>query len=335
MPTVAVTDFVSEPLDVERKILGDLADVVALNAVVEADLAGKVENVDCLMMYHFLKVGERTIRNLSNCRLIIRCGVGIDNVDWRCAAERGIPVANVPDYGTEEVADAAIAHLLAFLRGTHILNSRLQRGEGAWSYDQVQPLGRIRGQTLGLVGIGRIGTAAALRAKALGFHILFHDPYAPDGIDKALGISRVETLAELLAESDAISLHCPLTQETHHLIDDAALAAMKPGAYLVNTARGGVVDAAAVLRAIESGRLAGAGLDVLETEPPNEDDPLVRAWRDPSHPAHDRVVLNPHSAFYSEEGLMDMRVKGAENCRRVLLGEAPRNVVNGVWDRDR
>lgn len=325
---VVVTDFVSEPLDAERAILGDLAEISALDAITEADLVGRIEDADAVMMYHFLRISADTLKLLRQCRLIIRCGVGVDNIDWKTARELNIPVANVPDYGTEEVADSAIGMLMSFLRGIHILNSRLQRDQGGWTYEQVKPLRRLRGQTLGLVGIGRIGTATALRAKALGFRVLFHDPYAVDGIDKALGIERVASLEQLLAQSDAVSLHCPLTPETRHLINDRTLALMKPDAYLVNTARGGVADSQAVLRAIESGRLAGAGLDVLETEPPDPADPLIMAWRDPSDPAHDRVILNPHAAFYSEEGLNDMRVKGSENCRRVLLGESPRNVVN-------
>lgn len=328
MPKVVVTDFVAEPLDIERRILGGVAQVAALGAVVEEDLEGRIEDADCIMMYHFLKVTEKTMRRLERCKLIVRCGVGVDNVDWRAARECGIPVANVPDYGTEEVADSAIAHLLGFLRGVHFLNSRLRRGEGAWTYGQVAPLQRVRGQTLGIVGIGRIGTAAALRAKALGLRVIFHDPYVSDGTDKALGVERVDSLQQLLEHCDAVSLHCPLTEETRHLINADTLAAMKSGAYLVNTARGGVVDSSAVLAALESGRLAGAGLDVLETEPPDHDDPLLVAWRDPAHPAHDRLILNPHAAFYSEQGLADMRIKGSENCLRVLRGEAPRNVVN-------
>jgi D-3-phosphoglycerate dehydrogenase/C-terminal binding protein len=132
----------------------------------------------------------------------------------------------------------------------------------------------------------------------------------------------------LLGQAHIVSLHCPLTAETRHLINADTLARMKPGAFLVNTARGGVVDVAAVAGAIESGRLAGAGIDVLEQEPPADDNPLIAAWRNPDHPAHDRVIVNPHAAFYSEEGLEEMRLKGSQNCRRVLLGQPPWNVVN-------
>jgi D-3-phosphoglycerate dehydrogenase/C-terminal binding protein len=325
---VVITDFITEPLDCERRLLGDLAELTALDARDESDLTGRIEDADAIMMYHFLSIGARTIEALRHCQLIIRCGVGFDNVDRAAARARGIPVANVPDYGTEDVADSALGMALTLARGIHFLNRRLQRGHGAWSYTQAQPLPRLRGRTFGIIGVGRIGTAAALRAKAFGLNVLFHDPYVPDGYEKALGVQRARTLDELLAGSDIVSAHCPLSPETHHLLNERTIARMRPGALLINTSRGGVVDVLAVLGALTSEHLGGAAIDVLETEPPGDDHPLLRAWCDPAHPAHDRLILNPHSAFYSEEGLLDMRITGSENCRRVLLGEAPRNVVN-------
>ncbi|MFN8685747.1 MAG: C-terminal binding protein, partial [Acidobacteriota bacterium] len=246
------------------------------------------------------------------------------------ARERGIPVANVPDYGTEEVADSAIGLMLAMTRGINRLNSRLRNGVEPWSYTPVTPLHRLRGRQFSVVGLGRIGTAAAMRAKALGMQVSFYDPYKADGYDKALGLRRVETLEELLETTAVLSMHCPLTVETKAMIGEKTIGQMPRGAYLVNTARGGVVDTRAIPDAIASGQLAGAGLDVLEQEPPAADDPLLIAWRDPNHPAYDRVILNSHTAFYSEEGLLDMRRKGTETCRRALLGLPLRNIVNGV-----
>lgn len=327
-PRVVVTDFIREPLDQERRVLGDAADVEALDATSEEELIGRIEDADAIMLYHALSITRATIERLEHCRLIVRCGVGYDNVDCTAARERGIPVANVPDYGSEEVADSALGLMLALTRGIHLYNQRLLRGSGPWSYEQARPLRRLRGRTLGLVGIGRIGTATALRAKPLGLNVLFYDPYVPDGTDKALGVRRCDSLRALLEQSDIVSLHCPLSEETRRLINRESLLWMQPGACLVNTARGGVVDPAAVLEALVAGRLAGAALDVLPTEPPAEDDPLLVAWRDPSHPAHDRLILNPHAAFYSEEGLDEMRIKGSQNCLRVLRGQPPRNVVN-------
>ena len=325
---VVVTDFLQEPLDHERRILGELADVSAVGALREEDLGGRLHDADAVMVYHFISLTERTIENLDRCRLIVRCGAGVDNVDCAAARRCGIPVANVPDYGTEDVADTAIGLMLSLARGTHLLNHRGQRRASAWTYTTAQPLRRIRSRTFGVIGIGRIGTAAALRAKAIGMDVVFYDPYVPDGRDKSLGIRRAERLDELLRQSNVLSVHCPLTPETHHLINPETVGLLPRGALLVNTARGGVVDPLAVLDAIAAGHLAGAALDVLEIEPPPDDHPLIVAWRDPGHPAHDRLIITPHAAFYTEEGLIDMRVKGSENCRRVLLGEAPRNVVN-------
>jgi D-3-phosphoglycerate dehydrogenase/C-terminal binding protein len=328
LPRIVVADFISGSLEPERAILGGLADIVSLEAASEDDLIGNVEDATAIMMYHVIRLSEKTLSRLNNCRVIVRCGVGVDNIDRQFARQRNIPVCNVPDYGTEEVADSAIGMLLALARGITLANSLTRSKAGEWSYTEVAPLRRLRGQVLGIVGLGRIGTAAAQRGKALGMDVVFYDPYLPDGWDKALGVRRAESLEELLGQSYAVSLHCPLTPETRHLIDARALSLLPRGSFLINTSRGAVVETAAIPEAIASGRLAGAGIDVLEIEPPGPDDPLITAWRDPTHPAHHRVLINPHSAFYSEEGLRDMRVKGSETCRRALLGLPLRNVVN-------
>lgn len=328
LPHVVITDFIDDELAVERTILDGLAEVTALDACGEEELVGQVEEAAALIVYHNLSLTRRTIERLNGCKLIVRAGVGYDNVDGQAARERGIPLANVPDYGSEEVADSAIALTLALTRGIHLANSRLQSGEGPWSYKQVAPLARLCRRVFGVVGLGRIGTAAALRAKALGLDVIFFDPYKPDGYDKALGIRRVETLEELLAQSLVVSLHCPLTDETRHMINAATVASMPRGAYLINTARGAVVDTQALPEAIASGQLAGVGLDVLECEPPLADLALISAWRDPKHPAYHRVIINPHMAFYSEEGFVDMRSKAADACRRMLTGRPLRNIVN-------
>jgi D-3-phosphoglycerate dehydrogenase/C-terminal binding protein len=176
--------------------------------------------------------------------------------------------------------------------------------------------------------MGRIGTAASHRAKALGMEVIFYDPYVPDGWERAHGVQRVERLNDLLSQAHVLSLHCPAMPETIGMIGAEQISRMPSGSFLINTARGTVVDTRAIAPAIHSGQLAGAGIDVLPTEPPREDDPLIQAWRDPADPCHDRVIITPHAAFYSEEGLMDIRVKAAEACRKALLGEPLRNVVN-------
>lgn len=325
---VAIADFITDDLAPERRILGNAARVVALDAKCEQDLIGRIEDADAIVLYHAISITRTTIERLRRCKVIVRGGVGYDNVDWRVAREFNIPVAIVPDYGSEEVADTAIGMTLALTRGIHLQNARLRSGPGVWDYSNAVPLTRLRGSVFGVVGLGRIGSAAALRAKALGMDVVFYDPHKPDGYDRTLGIRRAETLEELLAQSMVVSLHCPHTEETRGMIDAGAIARMPKGSYLVNTARGAIVDTSAIPAALESGHLAGSGIDVLPQEPPAEDDPLIVAWRDPGHAAHERLILNPHSAFYSEEGLMDIRTKSTETCRRAIVGEPLRNVVN-------
>jgi D-3-phosphoglycerate dehydrogenase/C-terminal binding protein len=323
-----IADFQHGSLEVEEEILKDVATVESLDVHHESELWGRIENADCIMVYHTLKVMKATIERLTNCRLIVRCGVGYDNVDHAFARTRGIPVANVPDYGTEEVADSAIGLMLALTRGINFHNNFLRPANSDWRFHHVAPLYRLRGRTFGVLGLGRIGTAAATRAKALGMDVIFYDPYKPDGYDKALGVRRVESLNDFLSQAFVLSCHCPLTPDTHHIINDTAIEKMPRGSYLINTARGNIVDVAAIPGAIASGHLAGVGLDVLPQEPPPADHPLIVAWRDPKHPAYNRLILNAHNAFYSVEGLRDMRVKGAEACRRALTGQPLRNVVN-------
>ena len=328
MHKVVITDFINDELATEREALTGLATVEAFDAHHEDEFVGQIEDAAAIMMYHNIRLTRRTIERLKQCRLIVRCGVGFDNVDHAFARERGIAVANVPDYGTEEVADSAIGMTLALTRGIHQFNTRLRDRPDPWMYHVFAPLHRLRGRTFAIVGLGRIGIATALRAKAIGMDVAYYDPYRQDGFDKALGIRRVESVEDLFRQAFVLSLHCPLTDETRALVNANTLELLPQGAFLVNTARGGVVDTSAIPAALASGRLAGAGIDVLPQEPPAPEEPLLVAWRDRSHPAFERLIVNPHAAFYSEEGLLDMRAKGTDACRRALLGQPLRNVVN-------
>ena len=325
---IFISDFIADSLEIEREILGDIADVTALDAHSEIELVGRIEHADAIMLYHNLAISRSTIEHLKQCRLIVRCGVGFDNVDHAYARSRGIDVANVPDYGTEEVADSAIGMMLALTRGINFYNVRMRETPDPWMYSTAGKLFRLRGRTFGILGLGRIGSATAIRAKALGLNVIFYDPFKQDGYDKALGIRRVESLDELLENSFVLSVHCPNTPETKHIINAKSIQKMPTGSYLINTARGAVVDVTALPNAIASGKLAGAAIDVLVDEPPAPDNPLLAAWRDPSHPAYTRLIINPHSAFYSEEGLEDMRIKGSQACRNALLGAPLRNIIN-------
>jgi phosphoglycerate dehydrogenase-like enzyme len=314
-PLVVVTDAVAES-GAETGVLADLADLKVLQTDDERVVADGAADADVLLVFHTIKLGERTLARLGRCKGVVRCGVGYDNVDIHAAGARGIVVCNVPDYGAEEVADHALMLLLAAAR--RLLPAHQALRAGTWDTTLVFGAPRLRGRTLGLVGCGRIGTALALRAKALGLRVVAYDPYRPDGLDKALGIERVYSLEELLPQAHFLSLHCPLTRETRHILNARTLALLPEGAYVVNTARGPCVDLEALADALDGGRVAAAGLDVFEREPLDEE----RIRR------HPRVLLTPHAAFYSAEGWIEMRTKGAQEGRRLLLGEPVRNPVN-------
>jgi phosphoglycerate dehydrogenase-like enzyme len=312
---VVITDHLAEA-GVERSVLDPVADVQLLQTNDEAVVERLGTGADALLVFHDIKLTSRSLSVLSRCRGVVRCGVGYDNVDLKAAGERGIVACNVPDYGTEEVADHALALLLALTRRLFPCENAIRAG--GWDVARVYGAPRLRGRTLGLIGCGRIGTAMALRAKALGLDVLIYDPYQPPGLEKALGVRRAYQFDELLRQSQFVSLHCPLTPETHHILDAAALAKLPAGAYVINTARGPCVDATALVAALDSGRLEAAALDVVEREP--LDDERLRR--------HPRVLLTPHAAFYSVEGFVEMRTKAAEEIRRMLQGEPVRNPVN-------
>jgi C-terminal binding protein len=319
---VLITDFLEESA-IEAPVLDGLARVALAGAVIEDDLASRLPEVDALILYHDIPMlTDASLALAAKCRGIVRAGVGYNNIDIAAAGRRGIAVCNVPDYGTEEVADHAIMLLLAVARHLVPCNETIRRG--GWDYREALPSPRLRGKTLGLVGCGRIGAATALRAKAFGLDVVFYDPYVPPGTDKALGIRRAERLEDLLEQSPFVSVHCYLDDATYHLIDAAALARMPRGGILINTARGPIVDQAALVAALDSGHLHGAGLDVVEREP-LDDDRLRR---------HPRVLLTPHCAFYSLEGFVELRRKAAEEVRRLLLGEPPRCLVNREYLAD-
>jgi phosphoglycerate dehydrogenase-like enzyme len=314
--TVLVADFLAETA-IESAILGDIVRLVMGRATNEAELSALLPQADAIMVFHDIsRLGESSFSQAPRCRGVVRAGVGYNNIDVEAATRRGVVVCNVPDYGTEEVADHAIMFLLALTRRLIPCHQAIR--SGTWHYETALGTPRLRGKTLGLVGCGRIGSATALRAKALGLDVVFFDPFLRQGMDKALGIRRAYELDNLLEQSHFVSLHCYLDDTTHHLINDRTLTRMRPGALLINTARGPIIDQTALLGALDSGHLGGAALDVVEREP--LDDPRISQ--------HPRILLTPHTAFYSVEGFVELRTKTAEEVRRILLGQPPRNPVN-------
>ena len=320
--TVLIADFLDET-SIESAVLGDIAHLVMARATEESQLSGYLPQADAILLFHDISIiGETSFAQAPRCRGIVRAGVGYNNIDLEAATRHGVIACNVPDYGTEEVADHAILFLLALTR--HLVPSHQAIRTGAWDFRTAAGTPRLRGKTFGVVGCGRIGTATALRARALGLDVVFYDPFLRQGMDKALGVRRVYQLEELLEQSHFVSLHCYLDATNHHLINERTIARMRPGSILINTARGPLVDEHALLAALDSGQIAAAGLDVVEREPLDND-------RLRQHPS---VLLTPHTAFYSVEGYAELRTKAAEEVRRILLGEPPRNPVTVLGRAD-
>jgi D-3-phosphoglycerate dehydrogenase len=281
----------------------------------ENDLVAAVADADAILNT-VLPITARAIAAMVRCRVIVRSGVGVDNVDVAAATAAGIVVANVPDASVEEVSNHALALLLVSSRKIMLLDSALR--QGTWSRALFPPMGTLYGQTLGLVGLGRIARALAAKAQALQMRVIARDPFVSEAEARAAGVELV-TFERLLSESDFVSLHTPLLPDTRHLIGRPQLAAMKSSAYLPNTARGALVDQAALVEALISGQIAGAGLDVFEHEPLATDDPMLIL---------PNVVLTPHAAAYSDHGIRELRRRTGEAAADVLRGTWPRGLAN-------
>jgi D-3-phosphoglycerate dehydrogenase len=313
---VAVADSVFPSLEPAQQVLAEVkADLrLAAEPTPEAILA-EARQADGLMVT-YAKITAEIIRQLERCQIIARMGIGIDNIDIDAATQAGIVVTYVPDYCVDEVSDQAMALLLALARKVTYANQLVQSGR--WEMSAVVPLNRLRGRTLGLVGFGKIPQMVAPKAQAFGIHVITFDPYISDDVTSAAGVERVD-FDRLLQTSDYISIHAPLTPNTHHLFNADAFKQMKPEALLINTARGPLVDVDALAIALDEGRLGGAALDVMPVEPPPPDSPLL---------GRDNVILTPHTAFYSEDSLIDLQSKAAQDVVHVLSGRKPKYPVN-------
>jgi len=325
--------FNGEP-DVERAVAGDGVEIAVRKLRAPEPIAPATwAQCDAVIMTR-MDFGEAELKAAPRCRIVVRMGVGYDTVDLEACGRRGVAVCNVPDYGTTDVADHAIALMLTLARGTACYNETLRaQGAAGWRYDVPPTVRRLRGETIGIIGLGAIGTAAALRAKSFGMHVRFYDPYILPGRDIALGFQRDMDLAALLAASDVVTIHAPLTDETRQMINPATIAQMKPGALLINAARGPIVDTAAVLDGLRSGRLGGVGLDVLPKEPIDLADPFIAAWHANEDWIKGRVLLSPHAAFYSAASFVDQRQKSVMTAIHYLRDGTLLNCVNSQFLR--
>ncbi|HEY5650289.1 MAG TPA: C-terminal binding protein [Acidimicrobiia bacterium] len=309
---IAVTDTVFPDLDPARDALARVDGVLELAADRTPESIIAVAGDADAMLVTYASITAEIIDQLTQCKAIGRFGIGTDNIDITAAHDAGIVVTYAPTYCLDEVSDHTMALLLTLARKTAFSNAQVH--SGTWDMPAVVPINRLRGRTLGLVGIGNIPQRIVPKAQAFGIEVIASDPYAPAEVFERLGVRAVE-FEELLSSSDYISVHAPLTAETEGMFDADAFAAMKSDALLINTARGPLVDADALADALEAGQLGGAALDVLPVEPPPPSSRLI---------GRDDVILTPHTAFYSEDSLLELQTTVASDVATVLEGGTPR-----------
>lgn len=310
---IVITDSYHPTLDAELEELQETnADLMLEQCKTEDELIAATQDADAVMVQH-AEITRGVIENMEKCRIIARYGVGFDNVDTMAATECGIMVSNVPDYCIDEVSSHAIALLMQCSRKVVQLNNSIKAGE--WRYTVAGPVYKMLGQNLGIVGLGRIGSAAASKGLGLGLRVQAYDPYVSE---TDLDVKFVD-FGQLLETSDFISLHAPLTGETYHMFGETEFKKMKRSAFLINTARGPVVNGAALYEALKTGEIAGAGVDVTEPEPIPQDDPLLEL---------DNFIITPHIAWYSEESRELLQRETTRAVVAVLKGGMPRSLVN-------
>ena len=313
---VVITDHRFASVDIQRRVLAEIdAELVEGQAKTEEEIIAIARDADGILNARS-KITAKVIEALERCKIMVRYGVGVDTIDIPAATRKGIMVSNVVDYCIDEVADHAFALLLSLARKVVFSARRVQAGE--WSINNLKPLRRLAGQTVGVVGFGRIGRTLARNAAAVGFKIVVYDPFVAGEGEEKDGF-KFMSLEQLLKTSDFVSLHTPLIAETEKMIGNEQIKLMKPTAYLINTSRGPLIDEDALAAALKENRLAGAGLDVLIEEPARPDHPLLKM---------EQVVVTSHTAFYSEEAIQELQRKAAEKVAVALSGKIPDPLVN-------
>jgi D-3-phosphoglycerate dehydrogenase len=312
---VVLTDYVWDSLEVEKRTLEGLADLVALKTKAPDEFLGEAADCDALLNTYAGPITAEVMSKMPKCRIIARYGIGVDTIDVEAATQAGIIVTNNPTYCIEEVAEHTMALLLSAARKVTFYD-RLVRA-GRWELPPGKPILRIAGSTLGLVGFGNIARRVATCAASLGMRVLFCDPFVKEGQFDAPG-KKMELLP-MLAESDFVSVHPPLTPQTRKMINDEAFARMKPNAIIINCSRGPIIDTDALVRALDAKKIAGCALDTTDPEPLPDPHPLR---------GRENVIINPHAAWYSEDAMKGLQAGAPGEVKRVLSGEWPVNVVN-------
>jgi D-3-phosphoglycerate dehydrogenase len=310
---VVITDCDHGSIDEEKEEFERIgAELILAQVKEEEELIQICKEADGLIN-QYAPLTRRVLENLPKCKVIARYGVGLDPVDLRAATDLGIIVANVPDYCIDEVANQTVSMLLALIRKVAFFDQKVKSGQ--WDFRQGRPIHRTKGKTMGLIGCGKIGLEVAKRIFPFGVQVIAFDPY----IEKAGEEIELTDLDTVLKESDFISIHCPLNESTRHLIGEREFKKMEKKPLLINTSRGPIIDEKALIQALEQGLISGAGLDVLEKEPPDSQNPLLKM---------ENVILSPHVGFYSEESIHELKRRAAEIVSSVLLGKWPKSVVN-------
>ncbi len=327
MKRVFITDYITNP-DIEAKVLGPEVEVICLNEENEDAFPDIIQSADGILVWH-AHLTTKTFSKLTQCKGIVRYGVGYDGVDVLAAEAAGLHFANTPDYGVDEVADTAASMILSLVRRVNEYNWSCKSYLSGWQEHTLKGITRTNEHILGIVGMGRIGSAVGLRMKAFGMRVIFYDPYVVSGYEKTLGVERVDSLDELLDCSSIISLHTPLTSETKSMVNHDFVSKLQSGAILVNTARGEVVDNLDTLyQGMQSGQIGSLGLDVLPQEPPNNGEALLKIWKDHEDPISTRIIITPHTAYFSENAWVEMRVKAAQNIQRALKDMPLKNLIS-------
>ncbi len=320
---ILITDIAWPDLEIEKEVLAAVdGEVMLAGDGTPEEIIALAPQADAILTC-WKDVPAEALDIAPNCQMVSRYGIGLDNIPIGRATELGMLVTNVPDFCLEEVSDHVMALLLATARQLFPLARTPERS--GWTRETPRPIPRVKGQTLGLIGFGNIARALVPKALGFGLRVIAYTPRLRPQ-DAPQGVEVTNNLSEMLAASDYVSIHCPLTEETAHLINDAALAQMKSDALLINTSRGGVIDEEALTRALREGRIGGAALDVTDPEPPSADNPLLTL---------ENVIVTPHAAFYSVAATAELARKAAENVVTVLRGEVPKTVVNAkVLDQE-
>jgi D-3-phosphoglycerate dehydrogenase / 2-oxoglutarate reductase len=322
---VIVTDYVEPDLKREEKQFEESNvdfSYYQLKHATPEEIIKKSADADILVV-NMAKIDKRIIENLKNCKLIIRHGVGYDNIDVKSASERGIVVSYIPDYCTEEVAEQAIMLIFAcqrkIIRQVSILKESARKGR--WHFRSINPVYKIDGKTLGIVGFGRIGSTVYKRLQGFNLQFMIADPFLSEERKKKFGIKKLYSLEEVLKKSDIVTIHSSLSEETLHLIGKKELSLMKKTAILINTSRGGIVNLAELDEALKENKISCAGIDVYEKEPPGKDFPLLD---------NDKAILTPHLSWLSEEAGWNIREKIVEDIKRYLNRQQPAHTANGL-----